>query len=54
MVAQAVDSTRVDAAARPTAHVPPEQLAFVRDSIAEVTPMLPSGEAEDDELDDEI
>ena len=45
----------VDAAVRPTAHVPPEDLASLADAIGEVTPMAGSAQAaDDDELDDEI
>ena len=45
----------VDAAARPAAHVSPEELAALADAIAEVEPMAGSAQAaDDDELDDEI
>ena len=45
----------VDAAARPAAHVSPDELAALADAIAEVEPMAGSAQAaDDDELDDEI
>ena len=47
----------VDTAARPTTHVPHDTLQSLVDAIAEVRPMVGSGQGEgaaDDELDDEI
>ena len=45
----------VDAAARPAAHVPSEQISEISEAIAEVQPMVGSGAAaDDDELDDDI
>lgn len=44
----------VDAAARPSAHVPPASIAELSQAIDEVQPMAGSAQAVDDELDDEI
>lgn len=47
--------TRVDAAARPVAHVPPPLLAEIAEAVAEVTPLASAAQSgATDELDDEI
>ena len=47
--------TRVDVAARPVAHVPPEQLAQLADAMEEVRPIAGrASAAQDDELDDAV